>query len=79
LQCPAIAISISDDAFATVDGTKRLLSYFPRLSSPELILFTPPDAQVRRIGHFGFFRRAVGTTLWPRLLAQLDPGRTGGA
>jgi len=79
LQCPAIAISISDDAFATVDGTKRLLSYFPRLSSPELLLFTPPDAQVRRIGHFGFFRRTVGTTLWPRLLAQLDPGRTGGA
>lgn len=79
LQCPAIAISISDDAFATVDGTRRLLSYFPRLSSPELLLFTPPDAQVRRIGHFGFFRRAVGTTLWPRLLAQLDPGRTGGA
>jgi predicted alpha/beta hydrolase len=76
LQCPAIAISISDDAFATVGGTKRLLSYFPRLSSPQLVLFTPPDAQVRRIGHFGFFRRAVGMTLWPRLLAQLDAGRT---
>jgi len=76
LQCPAIAISISDDAFATVDGTKRLLSYFPNLASPQFLVFTPPDAQVRRIGHFGFFRRAVGTTLWPRLLAQLDPGRT---
>ncbi|HEV3009710.1 MAG TPA: alpha/beta fold hydrolase [Burkholderiales bacterium] len=76
LECPAIAISISDDAFATVDGTRRLLSYFPRLSSPQLLQFTPPDAQVRRIGHFGFFRRAVGTTLWPRLLAQLDPART---
>jgi predicted alpha/beta hydrolase len=76
LECPAIAISISDDAFATVDGTRRLLSYFPRLSSPQLLQFSPPDAQVRRIGHFGFFRRAVGTTLWPRLLAQLDPART---
>lgn len=76
LECPAIAISISDDAFATVDGTRRLLSYFPRLSSPQLLQFTPPDAQVRRIGHFGFFRRAVGTTLWPRLLAQLDPARS---
>lgn len=79
LQCPAIAISISDDAFATVEGTKRVLSYFPRLSSPQLVVFTPPDAQVRRIGHFGFFRRAAGMTLWPRLLAQLDPGRAGGA
>jgi predicted alpha/beta hydrolase len=79
LQCPAIAISISDDAFATVGGTMRLLSYFPRLSSPQHLVFTPPDAQVRRIGHFGFFRRAVGTTLWPRLLAQLDAGRAEGA
>lgn len=75
LQCPAIAISISDDAFATVGGTRRLLSYFPNLSSPQLLVYSPPDAQVRRIGHFGFFRRAVGVTLWPRLLAQLD-GRT---
>ena len=76
LQCPAMAISVSDDAFATVEGTRRLLSYFPNLASPQLLLFTPTDAQVRRIGHFGFFRRAVGLTLWPRLLAQLDPGRT---
>lgn len=78
LQCPAIAISISDDAFATVGGTKRLLSYFPGLS-PQHVVFTPPDAQVRRIGHFGFFRRAVGATLWPRLLAELDAGRAEGA
>jgi predicted alpha/beta hydrolase len=76
LECPAIAISISDDAFATVDGTRRLLSYFPRLPSPQLLQFGPADAQVRRIGHFGFFRRAVGTTLWPRLLVQLDAART---
>lgn len=79
LDCPAIAISISDDAFATVTGTKRLLSYFPRLRSPEHVLVTPPDAQVRRIGHFGFFRRAVGVALWPRLLAQLDAGRFAGS
>jgi predicted alpha/beta hydrolase len=72
LNCPALAISISDDAFATIAGTKRLLSYFSRFSSPQHVVFTPPDAQVRRIGHFGYFRRAVGTTLWPRLLAYLD-------
>ena len=76
LQCPALAISVSDDAFATVAGTRRLLSYFSRLSAPQHVLFTPADAQVRRIGHFGFFRRAVGAVLWPWLLAQLDPGRS---
>jgi predicted alpha/beta hydrolase len=75
LQCPALAISISDDAFATVAGTRRLLTYFPRLSSPQHLVYTPADAQARRIGHFGFFRRAVGSALWPGLLAQLDRGR----
>jgi len=79
LQCPAIAISISDDAFATVAGVTRLLSYFSRLSSLQHVVFTPPDAQVRHLGHFGFFRRAVGMALWPRLLALLEPGRAEGA
>ena len=75
LQCPALAISVSDDAFATVAGTRRLLSYFPRLLSPRHLVFTPADTAVRHIGHFGFFRRAVGAALWPRLLAQLEPSR----
>ena len=76
LERPALAISISDDAFATVAGTKRLLSYFPRLQSPQHIMITPAEASVRHLGHFGFFRRDAGATLWPRLLTQLDSGRT---
>ena len=75
LASRAMAILISDDAFATPGATRRLLSYFPRLPSPELLTFTPADAHVPRIGHFGFFRRAAGTSLWPRLLAQLDVQR----
>jgi predicted alpha/beta hydrolase len=78
LQCQAIAISVTDDAFATVAGARRLLSYFPRLSSLDHVVLAPSDAQVRRIGHFGFFRRAAGVVLWPRLLAQLEPGRIEG-
>jgi predicted alpha/beta hydrolase len=71
LRRPALAITMSDDAFATIAGAKRLLSYFPRLSSPQHVVFTPADAHARRIGHFGFFRRDVGPALWPRLLALL--------
>ena len=76
LERPALAISISDDAFATAAGTERLLSYFPRLQSPQHIVTTPAEANVRHLGHFGFFRREAGAILWPRLLAQLDSGRT---
>jgi predicted alpha/beta hydrolase len=78
LRVPALAISISDDAFATVAGTRRLLSYFPGLVSPQIIAVTPAEARVPHLGHFGFFRRDAGAALWPRLLAQLEPTSTEG-
>ena len=70
LERPALMVRFSDDAFATAAGMRRLLSYYPRLS-PEYALFTPADSGTRRIGHFGFFSRAAGPALWPRLLARL--------
>lgn len=72
LQRPALIVSISDDAFATPAGVRRLMTYYPRLSPVQHLLFTPADAGVGRIGHFGFFGRRVGAVLWPRLLARLD-------
>jgi predicted alpha/beta hydrolase len=73
LQRPALVVSISDDAFATEGGVKRLLSYYPRLFPLERIMYAPADAGTRRIGHFGLFGRRAGAALWPRLLAQLEP------
>ena len=73
LQRPALIVSVSDDAFATEGGVKRLLSYYPRLFPLERINYTPADAGTRRIGHFGLFGRRAGAALWPRLLAQLEP------
>jgi predicted alpha/beta hydrolase len=72
LQRPALLVSVSDDAFATPAGMQRLMAYYPRLYPVQHLRFTPADAGVRRIGHFGFFSRRVGAVLWPRLLAQLD-------
>ena len=72
LQRPALTVSISDDAFATPAGVRRLMAYYPRLFPLQHLQFTPADAGLRRIGHFGFFSRKAGAVLWPRLLAQLD-------
>ncbi len=72
LQRPALLVSITDDAFATAAGTKRLLSYYPRLFPLEHLVYTPADAAVARVGHFGFFGRKAGVALWPRLLMQLE-------
>lgn len=72
LRRPALLVSISDDAFATAAGVRRLMAYYPRLSPVQHLQFAPADAGLPRIGHFGFFRRQAGSVLWPRLIAQLD-------
>jgi len=74
LQRPALVVSISDDAFASASGLRRLMTYFPRLSPLQHLEFAPADAGLSRIGHFGFFSRRAGAVLWPRLLARLDAG-----
>lgn len=71
LQRPALLVTVSDDAFTGVAGTKRLLSYYPRLFPLKHVVFTPAEAGASRLGHFGFFRR-TGSALWPRLLEELQ-------
>jgi predicted alpha/beta hydrolase len=70
LERPALIVMISDDAFATPAGARRLLSYLPRLSSRHIV-FTPADANADRLGHFGFFGQRSGQALWSRLVADL--------
>ena len=72
LERPALLVSVSDDAFATPAGIQRLMTYYPRLHPLQHLQFTPAEAALRRIGHFGFFSRRAGDVLWPRLLARLD-------
>jgi predicted alpha/beta hydrolase len=71
LSRPAVLVSVADDAFATPRSTERLLSYYPRLAIEKRIVFSPADAGVSRIGHFGLFSRR-GEALWPRLLAEIQ-------
>jgi predicted alpha/beta hydrolase len=70
LQRPALVVSFTDDAFATDAGTRRLLSYFPKLE-PVAMRIRPADAGMKTVGHFGFFRQPARTVLWPRVLAYI--------
>jgi predicted alpha/beta hydrolase len=72
LERPALVVSVSDDAFATPAAAQRLLSYYPRVSAHEHFVVTPASASMRRVGHFGFFRREAAAALWPRFLAALQ-------
>jgi predicted alpha/beta hydrolase len=75
LARPTLMVRFSDDAFATEAGMRRLLLYYPRLSTVHAE-FSPADSGTRRIGHFGFFSRPVGRALWPRLVARLQDPQT---
>lgn len=75
LERPALLVTISDDAFATSAGAERVMAVLPRLASRQIVL-TPAEANMNRLGHFGFFRQKGGPPLWSRLLANLDPPPT---
>ncbi len=62
---PVRAVSIADDELMTWRGTQNLINLYT--SAPcSIERISPADLQVRRIGHFGFFREQFRTTLWPR-------------
>jgi predicted alpha/beta hydrolase len=63
---PVVALSMTDDELMTERGTRVLIDCYEN-APRELHRIAPADAQVRRIGHFGFFRPQFEATLWIRV------------
>lgn len=62
---PVVALSITDDELMTERGTRVLVDCYA--NAPRRIeRIAPVDVQVKRIGHFGFFRDQFRATLWQR-------------
>jgi predicted alpha/beta hydrolase len=57
------ALYLSDDSWATRPAVEFLCAGFTG-TTPDIVLITPADAGVARIGHFGFFRPQHRDTLW---------------
>jgi predicted alpha/beta hydrolase len=70
IHVPTYALSFADDAFATMKGAQRLLSMYSGVEVRHDVL-EPATVGLRKIGHFGFFRRSNGPALWPMLLPFL--------
>jgi predicted alpha/beta hydrolase len=70
LRGEALVVVVADDAFSTEAGTSRLLALFPGLEVRRERV-APADAGMKRIGHFGYFRRQAEAALWPRVVAFL--------
>jgi predicted alpha/beta hydrolase len=66
-----LLITFTDDGFATQAGEARLKRLFATLKTIEWNIH-PKETGMRRIGHFGFFRRQAQEILWPRVLAYLS-------
>lgn len=70
VRFPVLAWSIADDELMTWRGTQTLVGFYA--NAPRAVeRVEPAQAQVRRIGHFGFFRSQFEGSLWPRALAGL--------
>jgi len=70
LRLPLLALSIGDDAIAPRRASRALVSHYRNTASEERVV-TPADVGLSRIGHFGWFRAALGDRLWPPAIAWL--------
>ncbi|MFE7630778.1 alpha/beta fold hydrolase [Kocuria sp. NPDC057446] len=70
---PTLAVTTTDDPYATPAALSRALSYSP-LAHPHLWELRPEDLGVPEVGHFGLFHDRFRTTFWPATLAWLRDG-----
>jgi len=72
---PVLALSIDDDELMTLRGTHSLVNLYE--NAPRAVQrIAPAELAVRRLGHFGPFRREHETALWPRMQQWLAAGLT---
>ncbi|MGZ8231602.1 MAG: alpha/beta hydrolase family protein [Burkholderiales bacterium] len=72
LQKPALVLSIADDPWATEPGIRRALYAYRNLSIVRRVI-DPSAGAGNEVGHWGFFRRASTTALWPMVLGFIEP------
>ena len=71
VRAPTLALTATDDPFATTSAAARLLGYYPHASAVREAV-APDDIGVVRIGHVGFLRPAVGPYFWDRAARWLE-------
>ncbi len=67
VKTPIVSLSFTDDEFMSARNTDSIHGFY--VNAPRTLKrLAPGDIDVRRIGHFGFFRPAFEETLWRRYL-----------
>ena len=70
VQFPVLALSITDDELMTLRGTHALVDLYAN-APREVRTLAPKELALRRLGHFGPFRREAESALWPRMAQWL--------
>jgi len=74
IRAPILAVSTSDDEFATPAAMRRGLGYF-RNSPRQLVQLNPRAMGFERIGHFGLFHDRHRNGFWHETLEWIAEGR----
>jgi predicted alpha/beta hydrolase len=64
---PMLSVSLTDDEYMSERNVAVLHGFYSN-ARLEMRRYAPEQLEIRRIGHFGFFRVGAGDRLWPGLL-----------
>ncbi len=67
---PILSLSFTDDEFMSQINIESLHGFY-RSAKVDLRRIEPADVGLDRIGHFGFFRSAIGVPLWNEFLLPI--------
>ena len=71
VTAPMTSLSFTDDEMMSAESTRSLHGFYTG-TQVRMVRISPAEAGVARIGHFGFFRRAMRDELWvPYLRPEL--------
>jgi predicted alpha/beta hydrolase len=64
---PMTSLSFTDDEMMSAQSTRKLHGFYTG-TRVRMVRISPAESGVARVGHFGFFRRAMRGELWERYL-----------
>ena len=67
VQIPIISLSVTDDELLSQKSINQLLSFYSEAPIYNHII-APEDIGVKKIGHFGFFKKQYTDSLWRKYL-----------
>lgn len=74
VRADILAVTMTDDVFATPQGIARTLAYFGG-ARRATVLLRPQDLGMEEVGHFGLFHGRHEAVFWPRTVRFLRDGQ----